>query len=210
MKLEVLNLETGEKENRDLDFHVSSEEIKNATHLIYLLDKYQKRLIRQGTASTKTRGEVSGGGAKPYRQKGTGRARRGSNRTPLRRGGAVVFGPKPRSHNININRKEKQKAYVAAYSSRKDDITIVNFPSDKVIKTKQVADSIISKKPVQAKNRMLFITAANEENLQKSARNLSNVNLFNVENVPIMAIVSASHIFISEDAVKLLGRGEVA
>ena len=106
-----------------LDLKVASE--ANAAHIVHRALTRQLANVRQGTASTKTRAEVRGGGRKPWRQKGTGRARAGSNRSPLWRGGGVIFGPKPRDYTIKMNRKERRLALRTALQSRLEDLVVV-------------------------------------------------------------------------------------
>jgi large subunit ribosomal protein L4 len=102
----VKNWEGNEAGTASLDLQVAKEE--SASHIVHRALVRQMNNARQGTVSTKTRAEVSGGGRKPWRQKGTGRARAGSNRSPLWRGGGVIFGPKPRDYSVKMNRKERR------------------------------------------------------------------------------------------------------
>lgn len=118
-----------------LDLKVAKEE--NASHIVHRALVRQMNNARQGTASSKTRSEVRGGGRKPWRQKGTGRARAGSIRSPLWRGGGVIFGPKPRSFSTKMNRKERRLALRTAFLSRSEDMIIVEtlmikFPNQKL------------------------------------------------------------------------------
>ena len=117
-----------------LDLKVAKE--TSAADLIHRAVVRQLANARQGTASTLTRSEVRGGGRKPYKQKGTGRARQGSIRTPLRPGGGIVFGPKPRSYELDMNRKERRLALRTALMSRSEDMVVVKAFGDKLAKPK--------------------------------------------------------------------------
>jgi large subunit ribosomal protein L4 len=119
----VRNWQGEEVGQATLDLRVAKEE--SAAHIVHRAMVRQMTNSRQGTVSTKTRAEVSGGGRKPWRQKGTGRARAGSIRSPLWRGGGVIFGPKPRDFNIKMNRKERRLALRTAFQSRTEDLIVV-------------------------------------------------------------------------------------
>ena len=126
-----------------LELKVAKE--TSANDLVHRAVLRQLANKRQGTASTLTRSEVRGGGRKPYKQKGTGRARQGSIRTPLRPGGGIIFGPKPRSYNLDMNRKERRLALRTALISRSSDIkTVEDFGSTiKTPKTKEMIEGLI-------------------------------------------------------------------
>ena len=121
--LETLKWDGKKAEKVSIDLKVAKE--SSSSDLIHRAVLRQLANKRQGTASTLTRSEVRGGGRKPYKQKGTGRARQGSIRTPLRPGGGIIFGPKPRSYNLDMNRKERRLALRTALMSRVSDITAV-------------------------------------------------------------------------------------
>lgn len=115
----IKNWDGKETGSATLDLRVADE--STADHIVHRALVRQMANARQGTVSTKTRAEVRGGGRKPWRQKGTGRARAGSNRSPLWRGGGVIFGPKPRDYSLKMNRKERRLALRTALQSRVDD-----------------------------------------------------------------------------------------
>jgi len=187
-------------EVKDLNGKVVGEETLESPssevnpHLLYLVDKYQKSVVRQGTASSKTRAEVSGGGAKPYRQKGTGNARRGSNRTPLRRGGGVSFGPKPRDFSIKINNVSIKLALLTSLNDKltadRDNIFI--FQNDnRDYKTKDFSK-------LTGSNKTTFVVSSTEESLIKGVRNIKNVSIFPFEYIPIDKIRTERVIFSNE------------
>ena len=138
----VKNWEGEEIGTAALNLRVAKEE--TATHIVHRSLRLQMANNRQGTASTKTRSEVRGGGRKPWRQKGTGRARAGSIRSPLWRGGGVIFGPKPRNYSHKMNRKEKRLALSTAFQSRSEDLTVIEDFAEKFIKprTKELVQAI--------------------------------------------------------------------
>lgn len=118
--------------------------VENASHIVHRALVRYLAGQRQGTASSKTRSEVRGGGRKPWRQKGSGRARSGSSRSPLWRGGGVIFGPKPREYNLKMNRKERKLALRTAFSSREEDLIVVENFNDNLPqpKTKELISAL--------------------------------------------------------------------
>jgi large subunit ribosomal protein L4 len=157
---------------------------------------------RQGNASSKTRAEVRGGGRKPWRQKGTGRARAGSIRSPLWRGGGVIFGPKPRDYSTKMNRKERRLALRTAFNSRwEDTIAVENFGEvlDRP-KTKEIT-SALSRWGVEPGAKVLLILSEIPDNVYLSARNLSNVKLLKATSLNIYDLLNAQKIVITTDAL---------
>merc|ERR1711934_426897 len=138
----------------------------------------QQAHVRQGTASTLTRSEVRGGGRKPYKQKGTGRARQGSVRTPLRPGGGIIFGPKPRSYNLAMNRKERRSALRTALMARIDDITVVKDfgTSLEAPKTREITEAL-GRLGIAADTKVLIVLTNPSEMVRRSVRNLEKVKL---------------------------------
>jgi large subunit ribosomal protein L4 len=200
MKLNVLNIEGKSLDALDSEFGFDVS-VDNSEHLNYLVDKYQKAYLREGNASAKGRGEVRGGGAKPYNQKGTGRARRGTNRTPLRRGGSVIFGPKPRSFKLNLNKKSFKQAYKHALTSRKEDVLILNTEGLK-IGTKKMQSFIDTFKGTD-KSRYVFIVNDEDYSLYLSIRNLSTVIVCGNAFVPLEDLYRAEKIIFTNDSYKL-------
>ena len=157
---------------------------------------------RQGTASTLTRSEVRGGGRKPYKQKGTGRARQGSIRTPLRPGGGIIFGPKPRSYNLEMNRKERRLALRTALISRSTDIkTVEDFGSTiKTPKTKEIIDGLI-RLGIDKSKKILVILENPSVPIKKSIKNIANVRLMLADQLNVFDILNANQIVISTSAI---------
>lgn len=167
--------------------------------VIYQVVRMQMAAGRSGTASTKGRSEVSGGGKKPWRQKGTGRARAGHSRSPIWRTGGVIFGPKPRSYAFSVPKKVRRLALVSALSMKfnEDQMTILrDFPMDE-IKTKkfqQVLDVFGFKKA-------LFVIDGNNELLLKSSRNIPDVKMIRSEGVNVYDLLKYEHVVFLEPAV---------
>ena len=157
---------------------------------------------RQGTASTLTRSEVRGGGRKPYKQKGTGRARQGSIRTPLRPGGGVIFGPKPRSYNLDMNRKERRLALRTALMSRIDDIkTVEDFASTvDQPKTSEIIKGL-SRLGIEKTEKVLVILDAPSNIIKKSINNIEKVKLIAADQLNVFDILNANKLVIGQSAI---------
>ena len=156
-------------------------------HLLHDVVRMQRAAKRAGNACTKTRVEVRGGGAKPWRQKGTGRARAGTRNSPIWRGGGVTFGPKPRDYSFKLNRKVKKQALAMAMSARLQEgnlVVIDDFVMDK-IKTK---DFVGIMKSFDFEN-CLIITVGTNENLNKSARNVNGFKVSTVDGLNVYDIL---------------------
>lgn len=159
---------------------------------------------RQGTSNTKERGQVRGGGRKAYRQKGTGRARRGSIRSPLLKGGGTVFGPSPRDFSFSISKKTKQLARKSAWSAKAKDeaLKIVGDFELEEPKTSKVADVL---KALEIDNKkVLILTADTDKVLYKSARNIPNVQVLEANKPTTYQILDAEVILIQESAIDVL------
>jgi len=158
---------------------------------------------RLGTASTLTRAEVAGGGRKPWRQKGTGRARHGSIRSPLWRKGGIVFGPKPRSFNISMPKKMKRFALKSALSAKTKDNQLILLDSltMEAPKTKQMV-SILDNLKVAKKS--LIVIADKDENVVKSARNIPGVKATYVNTINVYDILNHDYLIMTKEAAKLV------
>lgn len=156
---------------------------------------------RQGTQSTLTRSEVSGGGAKPWRQKGTGRARQGSTRSPQWTHGGIALGPKPRKYKVNVNKKVKRLAMKSALSSKvaESEMMIVNKIELDGIKTKAMAD-IFTK--LKAGKKVLLVLAENNDVIYKSARNIEGVKVVTVNTLCVYDILNCNDLIVLKDAAK--------
>ncbi len=189
--------ETGET---TLNLRVAKEE--SAAHVIHRSLRLQMANNRQGTASTKTRSEVRGGGRKPWRQKGTGRARAGSIRSPLWRGGGVIFGPKPRDYSHKMNRKEKRLALSTAFQSRSEDLIVIEefaeqFPKPK---TKELVEAI-ARWGVDTEAKVLLVLPEKQENVYLSGRNVAKLKIILATNLNIYDILEADKILATATAI---------
>ena len=175
-----------------------------ASHIVHRALVRQMTNSRQGTASTKTRSEVRGGGRKPWRQKGTGRARAGSIRSPLCRGGGVIFGPKPRDYNQKLNRKERRLALRTAFVSRADDLIVVQDFSNELSrpKTKELV-AALARWGAAPENKALLIMPiiSSEDNVYLSARNIQNLKLIAADQLNVYDLLHADKIVITASAL---------
>ncbi len=183
-----------------LELKVAKE--SSATDLVHRAVVRQLAHARQGTASTLTRAEVAGGGRKPYKQKGTGRARQGSIRTPLRPGGGVVFGPKPRTYNLAMNRKERRLALRTALMGRIADITVVQgFAAGlDTPRTKEIT-AALGRFGIDAGAKVLVILDNPPEAVRKSVRNLEKVKLIAADQLNVFDLLHANKLVVSEEAL---------
>lgn len=176
---------------------------ENAEHIVHRALVRQLNNARQGTASSKTRAEVRGGGRKPWRQKGTGRARAGSIRSPLWRGGGVIFGPKPRDYSTKMNRKERRLALRTALSSRAADLIVVeNFGTElERPKTKEVV-AALERWGIGAEEKVLIILKEISDNVNLSTRNIAKVKSIKAINLNVADLLYANKIVVSQDALE--------
>ena len=173
-------------------------------HIISDVIKMQLASRRQGTASTKRRSEVRGGGRKPWRQKGTGRARVGTIRSPIWRGGGIVFGPKPRDYSFRIPKKVKKAALKSALSLKvmEDKMLILrDFPMDE-IKTKKFKE-VLDKFELKS---VLFVLDKPDAVLEKSSRNIKEVKMMRSEGINVYDLIKYDNLVLLEPSVKMIER----
>ncbi len=184
-----------------LELKVAKEQ--SAAHVVHRALVRQMHNSRQGTLSTKTRAEVSGGGRKPWRQKGTGRARAGSNRSPLWRGGGVIFGPKPRDFSVKMNRKERRLALRTAFQSRVEDLVVVQDFAENLSrpKTKELVQAL-SRWGVEPESKVLIVVSERNENVYLSARNVDKLRLISATNLNVYDILLADQIIATASAIE--------
>ena len=196
----VLDWQGKEAGESSIDLKTAKE--SSAADLLHRAVLRQQAHSRQGTASTLTRSEVRGGGRKPYKQKGTGRARQGSIRTPLRPGGGIIFGPKPRQYNLGMNRKERRLALRTALMARVEDVIAVkDFGSNiKVPKTREIQD-FLARLGIAANSKVLIILSEPSETIRKSVRNLKKVKLIGADHLNVFDLLNANSLIIGEDAL---------
>nr|QCI08008.1 ribosomal protein L4 [Plumaria plumosa] len=180
---------------------------EQSMYLIHKALKWQLNQKRQGNAHTKTRKEVRGGGRKPWKQKGTGRARAGSNRSPLWKGGGVIFGPKSKIYQSKINKKEKRLAIQTLIYNKFPNTFVIDDifnnlakPSTKIIlnKVKQLNINIDTTK------KILIITANKTDTLYRSIRNLANVDLVAANHINILSLLKADIILMTIDSINII------
>ena len=176
-----------------------------AVDLLHRAVLRQQAHSRQGTASTLTRSEVRGGGRKPYKQKGTGRARQGSIRTPLRPGGGIVFGPKPRKYNLEMNRKERRLALRTALMSRISDAKIIKDFGSKleVPKTSEIV-ALLKRVGIDSDGKILIILNHPSEIIKRSIRNLEKIKLISADQLNVFDLLNANSLVIGEDALSTI------
>jgi large subunit ribosomal protein L4 len=197
--VDVIN-QKGEKVNSiELDDSVFNAEIRDT--LVQRVIVWQLAKRRSGTASTKTRGEISGGGKKPWRQKGTGRARAGTNRSPIWVGGGTIFGPKPRSYAFSLPKKMRKAALRSVLTAKlKDDqLTVIDKIELDAPKTKVFVD-IMKTMGLEAK-KILFVTAEKDETLLRSSRNLYQVLVLPIEGLNVYDLLRFDRLVVLEAAV---------
>lgn len=184
----------------DLELRVAKE--ATAKGLVHRALVRQLANARQGTASSKTRAEVRGGGRKPFRQKGTGRARQGSTRSPLTRGGGAVFESKPRDYDTKMNRKERRLALRTAFTGRAADLIVVEDFALNLVqpKTKELSQAL-GRWGVVAGSKTLIIIDHKDENVVLSARNIQNLQLIAADQLNIFDIVNATKIVATRSAI---------
>ena len=198
--LETLKWDGKKAGKVSIDLKVAKE--TSSADLIHRAVLRQLANKRQGTASTLTRSEVRGGGRKPYKQKGTGRARQGSIRTPLRPGGGVIFGPKPRSYNLDMNRKERRLALRTALMSRIADIkTVEDFGSTlNQPKTSEIINGL-SRLGIEKTEKVLVILDNPSDVIKKSINNLEKVKLIAADQLNVFDILNANKLVIGQSAI---------
>jgi len=197
-KVDVYNAQKEKVSELQLDEAVFAAEVKE--HLWYAVVRYQMAARRAGTHSTKGRAEVSGGGKKPWKQKGTGRARQGTIRAPQWRGGGIVFGPKPHSHAFKLNKKVRRAALCGALTRRAQENALVVLDALELpaIKTRQVVDLMDR----FALGDTLVVIAGRNENVEKSARNLQSITVLPVEGLNVYDVLNHKNLVMTADAVK--------
>ncbi len=193
----VVNMEGKEVGTIDLSDAIFGVEVNE--HLVHLAVVQQLANLRQGTQKAKTRAEVSGGGRKPWRQKGTGHARQGSTRSPQWKGGGVVFAPVPRDYSFKLNKKEKRAALKSALTSKVQDSKLIVVDELKLdeIKTKRFAEILNNIKAEKA----LVVMNEKDENVILSARNIPDTKTALTGTINVYDVMNAGTVVLTKDAV---------
>lgn len=199
MEYNVISLETKEISNSEkISLNINKED---ANYIVHRALQQQNKLNRQFTASTKTRSEIRGGGRKPWKQKGTGNARAGSNRSPLWKGGGVIFGPKPKVINKKLNRKEFQLALRTLIYNQRSKLEVFNKIDIENTKTKELSTKLFSTKNQQ---KTLVILAKPNKNVQLAMKNIPNVETILVSNLNIRALLGNEKIVTENEALQMI------
>ena len=200
-KIDVYNMEGKKVSDVELNDNVfgiePNEAIVHSVLVNYLANQ------RQGTQSTKTRSEVSGGGRKPWRQKGTGRARQGSTRAPQWIKGGIALGPKPRSYRYTVNKKERRLAIRSVLSSKvlEKELTVLDKIELKEIKTKSMVKALSA---LKLEGKTLIVLPENNTNVVMSARNIEGVKTISANNINVFDLLKYNNLVLPVDTVKKL------
>ena len=194
----VYNMEGSEVDKIDLNDKVFAVEVNE--HLIHMAVTLQLANKRQGTQKAKTRSEVSGGGKKPWRQKGTGHARQGSIRAPQWKGGGIVFAPSPRSYSFKMNKKEKAGAMKSALTSRvnEDKFLVMDSLKFDEIKTKKMVNVLDA---LKVKKALVILDGEDNANVALSTRNIKNVKAVTANAINVYDILKYETVIITKNAV---------
>lgn len=201
LKVDVYDVNGNKVKDLNLNENVfgiePNENIVHSSVVNYLANQ------RQGTQNTKTRAEVSGGGRKPWRQKGTGRARQGSIRAPQWIKGGIALGPKPRSYVYKMNKKEKALAIKSVLSSKvlEKELLVIDKLNLKEIKTAQMVKTLSN---LKVEGKALILLPVKDDNVQKSARNIKEVKTLTVDTINAYDLVNYTKLIVTEDTVKKL------
>ena len=198
--VEVKNIRNEKVGEVELNDQVFNREVK--TYVLHDVVRQQRASRRAGTASTKTRKEVRGSGAKPWRQKGTGRARAGSRKSPIWRGGGTTFGPKPRDYSFKLNRKVRQQAVAMAMSARfqEGNLVVLDDFTMEAIKTKEFVSIM---KLLELNNALIVVDADNEE-LSKSSRNVPGYKVMKTDGINVYDILLHDKLVVLQPAIERL------
>jgi large subunit ribosomal protein L4 len=160
---------------------------------------------KQGTVSTKTRSEVRGGGRKPWRQKGTGRARAGSNRSPLWKGGGVIFGPKPKTVHLKLNKKERQLALQTLLYNKKNNLLVIENLEEKITEPKTKAFlKVCQDCSIDLNQKVLVIVSKKTAVLKLATQNVQNIELILASNLNTLSLLKAKQIILTQPAINYI------
>jgi len=208
LKYYIQNIKQNEQNYEEICFKIHDNDKQNI-YIIHKAIKIQLLNQRKGNAYTKTRSQVRGGGKKPWKQKGTGRARAGSTRSPLWKGGGVIFGPKTRTYKSKINKKEKQLALKAILCNKYKNTNIIeNFAQNLTTpKSKTIINELNQLNISQytdINNKILIVATKITKNQYLSIRNIPNINLISVYNLNLLSIIKAQYLIITLDALHII------
>ena len=201
MKLDIYDIK-GKKTSRKINLDKNVFEVKPNEHCIYLAIKSELASKRQGTSSSKNKSEVRGTGAKPWKQKGTGRARVGRIRNPSRVHGGTAFGPSPRDYNLKVNKKVRRIARISALSDKclSGNILVLDNLKLSDIKTKNVENILKSLNVIG--DKISFLSLESDRNFYLSCRNLKGVNMYRAQDVTIFELMNSNTLVLDETGVE--------
>ena len=196
----ILNTD-GQVSNQDQKFELRILE-NSGNYLIHKDITRHKVLAKQGSGSSKTRAEVRGGGRKPWRQKGTGRARAGSNRSPLWKGGGVIFGPKPKISTFKLNQKERKLALQTLLYNNRNNISLIDNLEEALVtsKTKDLIQ-ILKNLKLPFGEKILIVVSKKTKELILSSRNIKNLELISASNLNTLSLIKSKHILLTVPAL---------
>ena len=175
---------------------------KSGNYLVHKDILRQQIQQKQGTSSTKTRSEVRGGGAKPWKQKGTGKARAGSNRSPLWKGGGVIFGPKPKLNMLKLNKKERKLAIQTLLYNKRNSLLIIDNIENEITTSKtKVLINMFKNWGVELDKKILIIVSKKTLSLKLSLRNIKNIELISALNLNTLSLLKAKQILVTPLAI---------
>ena len=201
LEYSIIDFETKEISSSDkIPLNINEE---GANYLIHRALQHQNKLKRQYNASTKTRSEVRGGGRKPWKQKGTGNARAGSNRSPLWKGGGVTFGPKPKTMNYKLNKKESQLALRTLLYNQRTKVSVYNKIEVENIKTKEMSNKLFPSNKEKDVKTLVILAKPNKE-VQLAIKNLPNVETILVSSLNLRALLKSDQILTEHEALQMV------
>nr|ARO91133.1 50S ribosomal protein L4 [Flintiella sanguinaria] len=199
IKYDIYDWEGNKANTTLLNLAVSENTAKYVVHRALIKEQTYKK---EKTACTKTRSEVSGGGRKPWKQKGTGRARAGSTRSPLWKGGGVIFGPKPTIQNLKMNRKEWRLALKTVLYNRSQDVKIIeNFVDQLKAPNTKYFIKALTQWNISPTKKTLIVTDINNKNLRLSIRNIPNIEMIPVNSLNVTVLIKAHCVVITVNAL---------
>ena len=203
MKVKVLNLKTNKSTSQEVSEDIFGRDYNES--LVHQITTAYMAGGRSGTKAQKNRSAVSGGGKKPWQQKGTGRARAGSNRSPLWRGGGVIFGPKPKTTKLKLNKKERKSALQTLLYNKRKNINVYSDLDAIAITTKQFrvwVDQIHQQTEKPENQKILVVVYKKTAYLKRASKNLKNVELIASSHLNTLSLLKADRIILTSSAVK--------
>lgn len=202
VQYKILSLEQQEQESKTINLRISKTNNMYIIHRALIKHKHEHR---QGNANCKNRSQIRGGGKKPWKQKGTGKARAGSIRSPLWKGGGVIFGPKTKNHTKKLNKKESQLAVRnLLYNKKNKTIILDNLDFSYIQPKTKLFLEIIKQLEIDINKRILLIIANKYINIYLSIRNIKNIEMIEASQINISSLINAEHIIMESKALDII------